>query len=55
MRYRILLMAAVPGLAGLLSIQPAAAPRAEAQPTAAQIDAAVASAQHDAGIVLRRH
>lgn len=53
MRYRMLLMAAVPGLAGLLSVQPAAAPRPEAQPTAAQIDAALASARLDAGIAPR--
>jgi hypothetical protein len=50
MRYRILVMAAVPALAGMLSMRPDAAGTPQREPSAAQIDAALAYAHRDAGL-----
>ena len=50
MRYRTIVMAGVPALAGLLSIQPTPAPTPERAPSVAEIDAALAYAEREAGL-----
>jgi hypothetical protein len=50
MRYRSMIVGALPVLAAAVLLQPGPAPVPAAEPSAAQIDAAVRYAQRDAGL-----